>query len=225
MVERMVTSDLSKYGLGKSPNIINNSNNQQISSSLNDTKLSDSNNDNEHLDEDSALQKEDDVTQAKSPARISNVNLNLVYARRKSDAELNNSRTNSDKNHITTSEYQQAEQKLDDKNNNPEKANESSAHISVVNLSIEMENWHARFAQLQKYLKQCDTSNQEVYLQKLRAFSPDECSRHAVELEKRAIKLTFDEGTEIQRVKDLNMFGGNHYLRHLTPVYKSGNLV
>lgn len=228
MVEQMVSSNLSKYGLGKCPSIISSSNNQQVSS-LKDTTLKDAQNDNKTpklFEEDSALQKEEAVTQTKIPhPGSSNVNRNLVYARRKSDAELTNSRT-SDKNRITSG-LEQTEQQLGDKNNASQKANESSAHISVVSSSPAMEHWHARFAQLQNYLKQCDSSSQDVNLQKLRSFSPDECSRHAVELEKRAIKLMFDEGTEIQRVKDLNMLGkfpGNHFLRPLTPVFKSGNL-
>ncbi|KAI3668884.1 hypothetical protein L6452_40101 [Arctium lappa] len=196
----------------------------------------------------SALQKEEAVTrpfEAKSPPgsnsnNNNNVNRNLVYARRKSDAELSNSRT-SDKNR--TSGYQQ----LGDQNHIPHteakvKANDSiqsfsrvpvnSAPTRIINCENEhsaMDNWNSRFVQLQKYLKQCDSSNPEVYLQKLRSFSTDECSRRAVELERRAIQLMLEEGREIQRVKDLNVLGKsatNHpLLRPLTPVFKSEKLV
>lgn len=166
MVEQMVSSNLSKYGLGKCPSIISSSNNQQVSS-LKDTTLKDAHNDNKIpklFEEDSALQKGEAVTLTKIPhPGSSNVNRNLVYARRKSDAELTNSRT-SDKNRITSG-LEQAEQQLGDKNNAPQKTNESSAHNSAVSSSPAMEHWHARFAQLQKYLKQCDSSSQEVNLQ------------------------------------------------------------
>ncbi|CAK9178322.1 unnamed protein product [Ilex paraguariensis] len=63
-----------------------------------------------------------------------------------------------------------------------------------------------RFIRLQNFLKQCDESNQN-YTQMLLNFSPAELSRHAVELEKRAIQLTIEEGKEMQRVKALNVLG------------------
>lgn len=224
MVEQMVSSNLSKYGLGKYPNI--------ISSSSDNQPVADVQNDNNapRPFEDSILQKEEAVKSP--PSGSSNVNRNLVYARRKSDAEL----TNSQRTRITTG-YQQ----LGDKNHTSQIPNEQipvnstmvnfrnceKEQATMVNSLHSMDHWNARFAQLHKYLKQCDNSNQEVYLQKLRSFSPDECSRHAVELEKRAIKLTFDEGNEMQRVKDLNVLGkssGNHVLVR-PAVFKSENMV
>uniref|UniRef100_M1ALS8 Uncharacterized protein n=1 Tax=Solanum tuberosum TaxID=4113 RepID=M1ALS8_SOLTU len=50
------------------------------------------------------------------------------------------------------------------------------------------------FIRLQKFLKQCDEANQTEYLQLLLRLSPPELSRHAVDLEKRAIQLTIEEG-------------------------------
>lgn len=179
MVEQMVSSNLSKYGLGKCPNIVTTTttaDNQAVS--LVDT--TDEQNGNKHLKstEDSALQKEDAVTQAKGPlpgASINNVNRNLVYARRKSDVDLSNTRT-SEKNR--TSGYQQAEQQLE---LSPQKENESFANIPVTSIATgiksfeneqsamvnmpAMEHWNARFSKLHKYVQQCDTANQEVYLQ------------------------------------------------------------
>lgn len=64
-----------------------------------------------------------------------------------------------------------------------------------------------RFLRLQKVLKQCDEFDQNDYIQMLRSFSPSELSRHAIELEKRAIQLTVEEGKEIQRMKELNILG------------------
>ncbi|KVH88232.1 uncharacterized protein LOC112502402 [Cynara cardunculus var. scolymus] len=248
MVEQMVSSNLSKYGLGNCATIMTSSDSQPVPT------MRDVQNDNKNGPFDnSALQKDEAVTQpfqAKSPpgstSNNNNVNRNLVYARRKSDAELSNSRT-SDKNRISS--YQQ----LGDQNHIPHteakiKANDSvpsfsrtpansaAARIrnceneqSVILNSPAMDNWNARFVQLQKYLKQCDSSNPEVYLQKVRSFSTDECSRRAVELERRAIQLMLEEGREIQRVKDLNVLGksaANHpLLRPMAAVFKSEKLV
>lgn len=64
-----------------------------------------------------------------------------------------------------------------------------------------------RFLRLQNVLKQCDEFDQNDYIQMLRSFSPSELSRHAIELEKRAIQLTVEEGKEIQRMKELNILG------------------
>ncbi|KZV55797.1 hypothetical protein F511_26614 [Dorcoceras hygrometricum] len=50
-----------------------------------------------------------------------------------------------------------------------------------------------RFIQLQKFLKQCDETNQRECMQMLLHLSPAELSKHAVELEKRAIQLTMEE--------------------------------
>ncbi|KAA8537410.1 hypothetical protein F0562_026903 [Nyssa sinensis] len=54
-----------------------------------------------------------------------------------------------------------------------------------------------RFLCLQKFLKHCDESNQRDYTQ----------TDMQVELEKRAIQLTIEEGKEIQRMKALNILG------------------
>ncbi|CAL5418576.1 unnamed protein product [Camellia sinensis] len=64
-----------------------------------------------------------------------------------------------------------------------------------------------RFIHLQKVLKQCDESNQRDYIQMLLKLSPAELSRHAVELEKKAIQLTVEEGKQMQRMKALNILG------------------
>ncbi|KAK9070183.1 hypothetical protein SSX86_010583 [Deinandra increscens subsp. villosa] len=192
MVEQMVSSNLSKYGLGERASII--------------TTATTTTSEVRNVQNDNKPPRSFEEDQSKNPMPSGNFNVNLVYARRKSDAEL----SNSDKNRTTSSAYQQ--QAADDK----KKPNESLALNSIATTTTlrnfeneqalsTMEHWNARFAQLHNYLKQCDASNQEVYLQKLRSFSPDECNRHAVELERRAIRLTMQEGTEIKRVKDLNV--------------------
>ncbi|EYU36565.1 hypothetical protein MIMGU_mgv1a010636mg [Erythranthe guttata] len=64
-----------------------------------------------------------------------------------------------------------------------------------------------RFIRLQKFLKQCDEANQREYTQMLLRLSPSDLSKHAVELEKRAIQLTVEEGSEMRRMKTLNILG------------------
>ncbi|KAK1296275.1 hypothetical protein QJS10_CPB15g00240 [Acorus calamus] len=68
-------------------------------------------------------------------------------------------------------------------------------------------HWKERFLQLQMNLQRLDQSNQEDYMQMLRSLSAAGRSRHAVELEKRAIQLLLEEGKEIQRMKLLNVLG------------------
>ncbi|KAL6578265.1 hypothetical protein OROMI_010593 [Orobanche minor] len=82
-----------------------------------------------------------------------------------------------------------------------------------------------RFIRLQKFLKQCDETNQREYAQKLLRLSPSELSKHAVELEKRAIQLTIEEGNEMQRMKALNILGKSSPANNLlksTQILQSG---
>lgn len=59
-----------------------------------------------------------------------------------------------------------------------------------------------RFDQLQAFLKSCDHSNQEEYVRMLRSLSAAGRSRHAVELEKRAIRLLLEEGNPASVLSD-----------------------
>ncbi|KAJ8460272.1 hypothetical protein OPV22_033198 [Ensete ventricosum] len=72
---------------------------------------------------------------------------------------------------------------------------------------VNNECWKDRFLRLQMFLKTCDQANQEDYIQMLRSLSAVGRSRHAVELEKRAIHLLLEEGKELQRMKVLNVLG------------------
>ncbi|KAL0368782.1 UNVERIFIED_CONTAM: hypothetical protein Scaly_1097100 [Sesamum calycinum] len=74
-----------------------------------------------------------------------------------------------------------------------------------------------RFIRLQKFLKQCDEANQREYTQMLLHLSPSELSKHAVELEKRAIQLTIEEGNEMQRMKALNILAKSSLTNDLPP--------
>ncbi|XP_008812238.2 uncharacterized protein LOC103723179 isoform X1 [Phoenix dactylifera] len=69
------------------------------------------------------------------------------------------------------------------------------------------QDWKERFIQLQMFLKSCDQSSQEEYILMLRSLSAVGRSRHAVELEKRAIHLLLEEGKELHRMKVLNVLG------------------
>lgn len=84
--------------------------------------------------------------------------------------------------------------------------------VSVKSQSVEFmvandQQRTERFARLQMLLKKCDESNYSDYIQMLLHLSPSELSRHAVDLEKRAIQLAIDEGKEINRGKTLNILG------------------
>ncbi|KAB1223281.1 hypothetical protein CJ030_MR2G002404 [Morella rubra] len=54
--------------------------------------------------------------------------------------------------------------------------------------------WEERSHELQMVLRKIDQADQEDYLQMLRSLSSVELSRHAVELEKRSIQLSLEEG-------------------------------
>ncbi|KAJ4829727.1 hypothetical protein Tsubulata_020736 [Turnera subulata] len=79
-------------------------------------------------------------------------------------------------------------------------------------------SWEERYFQLQVSLKRLDEADPEDYLQStslcfklhalvLRSLSSVELSKHAVELEKRAIQLALEEAKEVQRVGVLNVLG------------------
>ncbi|KAI3517039.1 hypothetical protein L1887_16245 [Cichorium endivia] len=80
-----------------------------------------------------------------------------------------------------------------------------------------------RFIRLQNFIKQCDGSNHRENIQLLLRLSPMELSRHAVELEKRAIQLTIEEGQEMQRMQALNILGNPSATRNSMPITQHKN--
>ncbi|KAL7189810.1 hypothetical protein ACSBR1_039449 [Camellia fascicularis] len=88
----------------------------------------------------------------------------------------------------------------------PIKVNSEVCHSTDSKATNDQQNTE-RFIHLQKVLKQCDESKQRDYIQMLLNLSPAELSRHAVELEKKAIQLTVEEGKQMQRMKALNILG------------------
>ncbi|XP_015960619.1 uncharacterized protein LOC107484579 [Arachis duranensis] len=55
-------------------------------------------------------------------------------------------------------------------------------------------HWEEQYQQLQMFLRKLDHSDQEEYILILRSLSFVELSRHAIELEKRSIQLSLEEG-------------------------------
>ncbi|KAI3446344.1 hypothetical protein Pfo_003009 [Paulownia fortunei] len=82
-------------------------------------------------------------------------------------------------------------------------ANPPSEDPIMVNVTL----WKERYCHLQSLLKMLDQSDQYEYVQMLRSLSSVELSRHAVELEKRSIKLSMEEAKEVQRVGFFDVLG------------------
>lgn len=76
-----------------------------------------------------------------------------------------------------------------------------------------------QFLHVQKLLKHRDQYDQRDYIQRLCHLSPLELSRHAVELEKRSIQLSVEEGKEIERMKALNIFGKSSPTKNPLPTF------
>ncbi|KAF3789693.1 hypothetical protein EJ110_NYTH05236 [Nymphaea thermarum] len=84
----------------------------------------------------------------------------------------------------------------------------TNAHPTTVDSQGNcIQHWKERFVRLQIFLKQCDEASRDDYVQMLRSLSAVGRSRHAVELEKRAIHLLLEEGKELHRMKALNVLG------------------
>ncbi|KAJ3707185.1 hypothetical protein LUZ61_010890 [Rhynchospora tenuis] len=90
---------------------------------------------------------------------------------------------------------------------NGTKGDTSEASKLVSSTLTASQDWKERFIRLQAFLKSCDQSNQEDYLRMLRSLSAVGRSKHAIELEKRAIHLLLEEGKELHRMKVLNVLG------------------
>ncbi|XP_077220740.1 uncharacterized protein LOC143854586 [Tasmannia lanceolata] len=67
--------------------------------------------------------------------------------------------------------------------------------------------WEERLLRLKMFLKNCEQSNHEEYIQSLRSLSAAERSRHAVDLERRSIRLSLEEVKEMHRMQVLNVLG------------------
>lgn len=69
------------------------------------------------------------------------------------------------------------------------------------------QDWKERFIRLQTFLRNNEQSGQEEYIHMLRSLSSVGRSKHAIELENRAVSLLIEEGKELQKMKILNVLG------------------
>ncbi|KAF9603934.1 hypothetical protein IFM89_039154 [Coptis chinensis] len=83
----------------------------------------------------------------------------------------------------------------------------SPAVIPLDSQKEDDQHFMERFHRLQAFLKSYDNSSHEEYTQMLRALTSAGRSKHAVELEKRAIHLLLEEKKELERMKVLNVLG------------------
>lgn len=98
-------------------------------------------------------------------------------------------------------------------NNNLASVNVSNHQVTSTRLlsdnpkKVNFKHWEERYFQLQNLLQKLEQSKQEDYVQMLRSLSSVGLSNHAVELEKRSIRLALEEAKEAQRVRALDILG------------------
>ncbi|XP_055815441.1 uncharacterized protein LOC129885254 [Solanum dulcamara] len=98
-------------------------------------------------------------------------------------------------------------------NNNLASVNISNHQVTSTRLlldnpkKVNLKHWEERYFQLQHLLHRLEQSKQEDYVQMLRSLSSVDLSNHAVELEKRSIRLALEEAKEAQRVRVLDILG------------------
>ncbi|CAN4112623.1 unnamed protein product [Withania somnifera] len=72
---------------------------------------------------------------------------------------------------------------------------------------VNYKHWEEGYFQLQNLLHKLEQSKQEDYVHMLRSLSSVYLSSHAVELEKRSIRLALEEAKEVERVRVLDVLG------------------
>ncbi|KAJ4964469.1 hypothetical protein NE237_024408 [Protea cynaroides] len=93
----------------------------------------------------------------------------------------------------------------------------SAAVPFLVSPPANNQHWRERSLRLQTFLRNCDHSSQEEYIQMLRSLSAAGRSKQAVELEKKAIQLLLEEGKELHRMKVLNVLGKSSQKSSISP--------
>ncbi|KAG8050361.1 hypothetical protein GUJ93_ZPchr0009g1922 [Zizania palustris] len=83
----------------------------------------------------------------------------------------------------------------------------TAAHYLADPQRSNNQDWKERFIRLQAFLRNNEQSGQEEYIHMLRSLSSVGRSKHAIELENRAVKLLIEEGKELQKMKVLNVLG------------------
>ncbi|KAM0836485.1 hypothetical protein ACQ4PT_062298 [Festuca glaucescens] len=95
-------------------------------------------------------------------------------------------------------------------------ATSTSSHDAVATTTVSSpddlqrssnQDWKQRFIRLQEFLRNKEQSGQEEYIRMLHSLSSVGRSKHAIELEKRAVNLLIEEGKELQKMKALNVLG------------------
>ncbi|XP_043712171.1 uncharacterized protein LOC122660971 [Telopea speciosissima] len=97
----------------------------------------------------------------------------------------------------------------------------SAAVPFLVSPQASNQNWRERFLRLETFLRNCDHSSREEYIQMLRSLSAAGRSKQAVEIEKKAIQLLLEEGRELHRMKVLNVFGKSSQNSSISPSTQS----
>lgn len=143
----------------------------------------------------------------------------LVYVRRKLETEHGkvNVASNNDivcspgltkcSNELSEKTEIQQEQSGKPKEDHDKKAyDDTPSHVDEPPIEI-LNYWTERFNMLQDHLQYLDKSGSKDYAAKFRKFSVEELNKYAVELEKRAIRLSLEEAMQSKHVKDLNLLG------------------
>ncbi|XP_020242838.1 sporozoite surface protein 2-like [Asparagus officinalis] len=99
----------------------------------------------------------------------------------------------------------------------PQRPSNQDPKPSVYPQRTSNQEWKERYLQLQMFLKNCDQSSQEDYKSMLRSLTSADRSRHALELEKRALNLLLEEGKELHRMQVLNIIGEATSQEHVSP--------
>ncbi|KAK8936055.1 hypothetical protein KSP39_PZI013206 [Platanthera zijinensis] len=143
-----------------------------------------------------------------------NGSCHLVYVRRK--LETDHGKTNAASNENTScspgvkksldTTEAQPEQTGNPKEDHSKNIDEVPSHVDEPQIEI-LNYWTERFNVLQDHLQYLDKSGSKDYAEKFRNYSVEELNKYAVELEKRAIRLSLEEALQGKRVKDLNLMG------------------
>ncbi|PKA46204.1 hypothetical protein AXF42_Ash015497 [Apostasia shenzhenica] len=140
----------------------------------------------------------------------------LVYVRRKLETEHRNSNVASTNDAscspmlLKSSNETERTDFRPDQPENPKDDKSKSADGAAIHVEREREGsnyWSERFNRLQEYLKNLQQSGLKDYADYFRTYPVEDLNKHAIELEKRAIRLSIEEAVESQRVKDLNLLG------------------
>lgn len=103
-------------------------------------------------------------------------------------------------------DYSKTMERTENPEDHSKTIDEVSSHANEPQIEI-LNYWTERFNVLQDHLQYLDKSGSKDYAEKFRNYSVEELNKYAVELEKRAIRLSLEEALQGKRVKDLNLMG------------------